>query len=204
MILGLFGSAQSVMLNFPFEKPMFLREFSTGTCKAPLIVLLFVPLPFIFWLLFSTIRRYCYINYLFLLMAIIHYSLSLWLLSTNYFIIIFVCHLLLVVFIFLRSWSAIDYFTPTISCQCVIFCIFFKDGGPAYFLCKTVVEVPLVFLQLIVQYLLSYFMMSLQGNFILLVLATFGLSMTSNSLAMLLGCLVADGEHLNYFHEVFT
>jgi len=33
MILGLFASAQSVMLSFPFERPMFLREFSTGTCK---------------------------------------------------------------------------------------------------------------------------------------------------------------------------
>eukprot|EP01036_Dinobryon_divergens_P026163 gene26163-34779_t len=97
MIIGLFGSAQSVMLNFPFERPMFLREFSTGTY-----------------------------------------------------------------------------------------------GGLAYFITKTVVEVPLVILQLLLQYLISYFMMDLQGNFILLVLATFGLSMTSNSLAMLLGCLVAD------------
>ena len=33
MILGLFGSAQSIILSFPFERPMFLREYSTGTCK---------------------------------------------------------------------------------------------------------------------------------------------------------------------------
>mmetsp|Transcript_3119 Transcript_3119/g.4381 ORF Transcript_3119/g.4381 Transcript_3119/m.4381 type:complete len:494 (+) Transcript_3119:544-2025(+) len=97
MILGLFGSAQSVMLNFPFERPMFLREFSTGTY-----------------------------------------------------------------------------------------------GGLAYFVSKTAIEVPMTFLQTIVLYIISYFMMSLQGNYILLVLATFGLSMVSNSLAMILGCLVAD------------
>lgn len=33
MIFCLFGSAQSVMLSFPYERPMFLREYSTGTCK---------------------------------------------------------------------------------------------------------------------------------------------------------------------------
>lgn len=45
MISAMFGSAQPVMLAFPFERPMFLREHSTGTCKlycseilAPLIM----------------------------------------------------------------------------------------------------------------------------------------------------------------------
>jgi hypothetical protein len=33
MISGMFGAAQPVMLGFPFERPMFLREYSTGTCK---------------------------------------------------------------------------------------------------------------------------------------------------------------------------
>ena len=37
-----------------------------------------------------------------------------------------------------------------------------SDGGLAYFITKTVVEVPLVILQLLVQYLISYFMMDLQ------------------------------------------
>lgn len=32
-ISSMFGSAQPVMLQFPFERPMFLREYSTGTCK---------------------------------------------------------------------------------------------------------------------------------------------------------------------------
>jgi hypothetical protein len=34
LISGMFASAQSVMLSFPIERPMFLREYSTGTCKA--------------------------------------------------------------------------------------------------------------------------------------------------------------------------
>jgi ABC-type multidrug transport system ATPase subunit len=33
MIYSMFGSAQPIMLAFPFERPMFLREYSTGTCK---------------------------------------------------------------------------------------------------------------------------------------------------------------------------
>lgn len=33
LIAGMFGAAQPVMLTFPFERPMFLREYSTGTCK---------------------------------------------------------------------------------------------------------------------------------------------------------------------------
>lgn len=32
-ISSMFGSAQPVMLAFPFERPMFLREYTSGTCK---------------------------------------------------------------------------------------------------------------------------------------------------------------------------
>ena len=35
-ISSMFGTAQPVMLMFPFERPMFLREYSTGTCKNPI------------------------------------------------------------------------------------------------------------------------------------------------------------------------
>ena len=34
LISGMFASAQTVMLSFPFERPMFLREYSTGTCES--------------------------------------------------------------------------------------------------------------------------------------------------------------------------
>jgi hypothetical protein len=33
VIFSLFGSGQSVLLAFPFERPMILREYVTGTCK---------------------------------------------------------------------------------------------------------------------------------------------------------------------------
>jgi hypothetical protein len=32
-ISGMFGAAQPMLLMFPFERPLFMREFSTGTCK---------------------------------------------------------------------------------------------------------------------------------------------------------------------------
>lgn len=97
IIFGLFGSGQSIMLSFPFERPMILREYATGT-----------------------------------------YSVV------------------------------------------------------AYFVSKLVVEAPMTFMQFIVQYLLVYFMMDMQGDFILMVLATFGLGMASNSVAMAMGCAVPD------------
>ncbi len=34
LISSMFGAAQPTMLQFPFERPMFLREYSTGTCKS--------------------------------------------------------------------------------------------------------------------------------------------------------------------------
>lgn len=33
LISAMFGTAQPTMLLFPFERPLFLREYSTGTCK---------------------------------------------------------------------------------------------------------------------------------------------------------------------------
>ena len=35
-IAVMFGNAQPVMLSFPFERPMFMREYSTGTCTSSL------------------------------------------------------------------------------------------------------------------------------------------------------------------------
>eukprot|EP01038_Epipyxis_sp_PR26KG_P005004 gene5004-6989_t len=50
MILALFGSAQSILLSFPFERPMFLREYSTGTydASAYFIAKLIVEIPMTF------------------------------------------------------------------------------------------------------------------------------------------------------------
>ena len=40
------------------------------------------------------------------------------------------------------------------------------DGIPAYFLCKVAVELPIVFLQMLLGFVICYFLMDLQGNFI--------------------------------------
>lgn len=89
--------AQPVMLNFPYERPMFLREYSTGTYTAM-----------------------------------------------------------------------------------------------AYFFSKMIIELPLTFLQVVLQFVIVYFLMDLQGSFIFLVLANWGLGVVSSSVAVILGCSVAD------------
>lgn len=96
-IASMFGSAQPVMLAFPYERPMFLREYSTGTY-----------------------------------------------------------------------------------------------GASAYFISKLLVEAPLNFIQCIEQFLLVYFLVDMQGNFIILTLCAWALAMCSCSVAVLLGCSVSD------------
>lgn len=50
----------------------------------------------------------------------------------------------------------------------------------------------MTFAQMLLQYIIAYFMIGLQGNFIFLVLIAWGLGMVSNSVAMGLGCLIPD------------
>eukprot|EP01035_Chromulina_nebulosa_P017689 gene17689-23279_t len=101
---ALFGASQATMLMFPFERPMFLREYSTGT------------------------------------------------------------------------------YTAT-----------------AYFVSKILIELPLVFVQTVLQFIFVYFMMDLQGNFILLVLASWGLAVAACSIAVILGCAIADVKDVTEF-----
>jgi len=96
-IASMFGPAQSVMLSFPFERPMFMREFATGTY-----------------------------------------------------------------------------------------------GAIAYFVSKAAVELPMTLFQTIVQYIIVYYMIHFQGSWIYLMLAAWGLGISSCSVAVMLGCLVAD------------
>jgi len=96
-ISAMFGPAQSVMLAFPFERPMFMREYATGTYSA-----------------FS------------------------------------------------------------------------------YFLTKSILEMPVTFAQTVVQFILCYYMINLQGSFIYIVLTAWGLGAASCSVAVLIGCLVSD------------
>lgn len=70
-------------------------------------------------------------------------------------------------------------------------------GAAAYFLSKLCSEAPLTFMQVLLTLVMTYFMMDLQGSFILLVLAAYGLGMVSNSMAVMLGCSVKEAKHAN-------
>jgi hypothetical protein len=54
------------------------------------------------------------------------------------------------------------------------------------------VEIFLAFAQALVQFILVYFMVNMQGNFIFIVLAAWGLGMASSSVAVMLGCMVSN------------
>jgi len=69
-------------------------------------------------------------------------------------------------------------------------------GAPAYFLSKLTVEAPTTFLQTIVAFTLTYNMIGMQGDYILIVLAAFGLSMASCSVSVMLGCSVPDVKQI--------
>jgi len=97
LISGMFASAQTVMLSFPYERPMFLREYSTGTY-----------------------------------------------------------------------------------------------GVTPYFLAKLVLEVPLNFIQVCITMVILYWAIDLQGRFIFILLAIFGLFMAANSVAVVMGAVVTD------------
>lgn len=96
-ISTMFGSAQPALLTFPSERPLFLREFSTGTY-----------------------------------------------------------------------------------------------GLYPYVLSKVVIEAPTLFLQIILQSLCTYFLIGLQGSYILTVLTWFALALATNSTALLVGSIVTD------------
>ena len=96
-IASMFGTAQPVMLLFPFERPLFMREYSTGTYSAT-----------------------------------------------------------------------------------------------AYFISKTLTEMPLTLAQACSQYLLAYFLCGFQGNAGYMILISWGLGAASASVACALGCAVAD------------
>ena len=96
-IASMFGAAQPVMLMFPFERPMFMREYSTGTYSAT-----------------------------------------------------------------------------------------------AYFISKTITEMPLTLAQSCAQWLLVYFLCNFQGNAGYLILISWGLGAASASVACALGCAVPD------------
>lgn len=67
-------------------------------------------------------------------------------------------------------------------------CIFLLDGVLAYFLSKLILEVPLTFMQSVETMLICFYMLDLQGSFIVMVAAMFALGECSCSVALCLGC----------------
>jgi len=67
-------------------------------------------------------------------------------------------------------------------------------GAVAYFVAKTLVELPVIFIASLLQFLVAYWIMGLHGNFILLVLVAWLLALSSSGLALLVGCGVASVE----------
>ena len=78
----------------------------------------------------------------------------------------------------------------------MVLCI---DGASAYFLSKLGIELLVEFLQILVMFLFVYFLIDLQGNFILEVLIGFGLGMAANSVAIALSCALPDVKSVTEF-----
>lgn len=64
-------------------------------------------------------------------------------------------------------------------------------GCVPYFLAKSMIELPMTFLTSLETFLISYWTMGLQGNFIELVLVAWALSLTAASTALFIGCSVS-------------
>jgi len=67
-------------------------------------------------------------------------------------------------------------------------------GVIPYFLSKTFMEMPVVFLTQLVTYVVSYWIMGLHGNFIVLVLIGWALGLASSSLGLVVGCAVSSAQ----------
>merc|ERR1712226_306824 len=67
-------------------------------------------------------------------------------------------------------------------------------GCAAYFLSKSMVELPQSFLNAVIVWTCSYFIMSLKGNFLVYVLVFWATGMAAASTALLVGSLAANPE----------
>lgn len=72
-------------------------------------------------------------------------------------------------------------------------------GVIPYFAAKTIVEMPVIFVQALLQFVVSYWVMGLKGDIFLLVAASWLLSVASTSLALLVGCGVSSVEKAMQF-----
>jgi len=72
-------------------------------------------------------------------------------------------------------------------------------GVIPYFAAKTIVEMPVILVQALLQFLVAYWAIGLKGNFAYIVLINWLLSIASTSLALLVGCGVASVEKAMQF-----
>ena len=72
-------------------------------------------------------------------------------------------------------------------CMYVCMYVFSLDGVLAYFLSKLILEVPLSFVQSVETMIICFYMLDLQGSFIVMVAAMFALGECSCSVALCLG-----------------
>jgi len=70
--------------------------------------------------------------------------------------------------------------------------LYVLDGMGSYFFAKLIVELPICFIQMLLLFILTYFLIDFRGNFIYFVVTGWGLGLVSNSLAMILGCAIPD------------
>lgn len=67
-------------------------------------------------------------------------------------------------------------------------------GAAPYFLSKSVVELPQSFLNAVIVWTCTYFIMGLQGNFLYYVLAFWAVGIAAASTALLMGCIASNPE----------
>jgi len=67
-------------------------------------------------------------------------------------------------------------------------------GVVAYFLSKTLVELPITFLTALESWVIAYWIMDLQGNFLELTLISWALGLTAASTALFVSCSVANAQ----------
>jgi len=67
-------------------------------------------------------------------------------------------------------------------------------GVVPYFVSKTIIEMPVIFIACVIQFLVAYWAAGLKGDFLLLVMVSWLLAITSSGLSLLVGCGVASVE----------
>jgi len=76
----------------------------------------------------------------------------------------------------------------------------FKTGhytAEAYFISKAVVEVPVAYVQVLVQYVIVYWLIGFRGDFMSLVLAALLNGAAASSLALVVGCAFDDVKQVS-------